>query len=385
MITQSKARRGGRRRARGEGSILQRGDGRWVARVTLPDGKRREFYGKTQAEVRAKLIAARADVQAGLPLPSARLTVGAWLSEWLATVAHGSVRASTFRTYEGYVKNRVQGHPAARLPLARVSPSDLDRLFADLRAAGLSPRTIEQIRAIIRCAFNVALKRGLVGRNVATLTAPPRVERKEAPALSPEGARRLLDGLASAARYPLYAVALATGLRLGEVLGLRWQDVDLDGGVLHVRQAVQRLGQQTAFVPPKTHRSRRQISLPGSTIALLKEHRTRQIEQRLAAGPAWEEYRLVFTNGLGGPLVPATITKGFQADLRRAGLPAMRFHDLRHGTASLLLAQGVSPRVVMERLGHSTITLTLGTYSHVIPALDREAADQLDRALGGRS
>jgi integrase len=385
MTMQSKTRRGGRRRARGEGSILQRGDGRWVARVTLPDGKRREFYGKTQAEVRSKLIAARADVQAGLPLPNARLTLGAWLKEWLDTVARSSVRASTFRTYEGYVKNRVQSHQAARLPLGRLTPSDLDRLFADLRAAGLSPRTIEQIRAIIRRALNVAMKRGLVARNVATLTDPPRVERKEAPALSPEDARRLLDALADELRYPLYAVALASGRRLGELLGLRWEDVDLDEGIIHVRQAAQRLGRVTQFAPPKTNRSRRQVTLPASTLTLLHEHRARQLAQRLAAGPAWQDVGLVFPNELGAPLVGTSVTNGFQRALARAGLPKIRFHDLRHGTASLLLVEGVNPRVVMERLGHSTIALTLGTYSHVIPALDREAAARLDRALSGRS
>jgi integrase len=381
--SEGQQRRGARRRANGEGTITQRKDGRWEARISLEDGKRKVLYGKTQRAVRDKLIAARRQVQQGLPLPHERLTLGAWLTEWLETVARVSVHPSTFRAYLGYVNHRLLTHRTARQALTRVSPSDLDRLFADLRQAGLKPRTVEQIRAIIRRSLNVALKRSLVVRNVATLTDPPHVERNEAPALSSEEARRLLGALRAEPRYPLYAFALATGLRLGELLGLRWEDVDLDTGIVRVRQAAQRIAQETRFVPPKTNRSRRQIVIPASTIALLRSHRARQAEQRLALGSEWGDSGLIFTNDFGAPLVGTSVTNGFQRALARAGLPRMRFHDLRHGTASLLLAEGVNPRVVMERLGHSTIALTLGTYSHVIPALDQEAAMRLDRALGG--
>jgi integrase len=228
MTTDGRTRRGGRR-GNGEGSIAQYSDGRWVARLRLPGGRRKAFYGHTRGEVQTMLTKARADAQAGLPLPGARLTLGVWLSEWLETTAQASVRPSTFRTYSGYISKHVlvigaahQPHPVARRPLTKLDPRDLDRLFQDLRTAGLSPRTIEQLRAIIRRALNVAMKRGLVSRNVVTLTDPPRVERREAPALTPENARQLLDALQDEPYYPLYAVALASGLRLGEQLGLRW-------------------------------------------------------------------------------------------------------------------------------------------------------------------
>jgi len=370
-----------RRNAWGEGTIFRRKDGRWIARVTLPDGGRREFYGRTQAAVQAKLVKARSDLQRGLPLPSARMTLGAWLAEWLESVARASVRPSTFRTYEGYVGNRVLSQRISRLGLTRVGPVDFDRLFADLREKGLSPRTIEQIRAIVRRALEVALKRGLVGRNAVKLTDPPRVERREVVGLSPQDARQLLGALKNEPRYALYAVALASGLRLGELLGLRWKDVDLDTGTVHVRQAAQRMDRTTQFVEPKTRRSRRQFTLPASMVAVLRGHRVRQNEQRLAIGRAWQDMGLVFSNEIGGPLVGTTVTNGFHAALARAGLPRMRFHDLRHGTASLLLAEGVPSRVVMERLGHSTIALTLGTYTHLIPALDQDAAERLDRVF----
>ncbi|HTE87245.1 MAG TPA: site-specific integrase, partial [Dehalococcoidia bacterium] len=169
--------------------------------------------------------------------------------------------------------------------------------------------------------------------------------------------------------------------RLGELLGLRWKDVDLDTGTVHVRQAAQRMDRTTQFVEPKTRRSRRQFTLPASMVAVLRGHRVRQNEQRLAIGRAWQDMGLVFSNEIGGPLVGTTVTNGFHAALARAGLPRMRFHDLRHGTASLLLAEGVPSRVVMERLGHSTIALTLGTYTHLIPALDQDAAERLDRVF----
>jgi integrase len=275
---QTKARRRPLRRANGEGSIYQRQDGRWTAALSLPDGRRRVLYGATAAEARDKLLTARASVASGLPLPKERLTLGAWLEAWLTSIAPASVRASTLATYAGYLTKRVLPHRVARLGLVRVGPNDLDGLFRDLRDAGLSPRTIEQIRAIIRHALNVAMKRGLVARNAVTLTDPPRVERREPPALSPEAARSLLDALVGEPRYPLYVVALATGLRLGELLGLRWEDLDLEAGILHVRQAVSRLGGVTRIVPPKTQRSRRQIQVPDSAVAVLSAHRLRKLK-----------------------------------------------------------------------------------------------------------
>jgi len=179
----------------------------------------------------------------------------------------------------------------------------------------------------------------------------------------------------------LYTIAITVGLRQGEALGLRWQDVDLDAGSLRVRHSLQRIEGRLQLVEPKTERSRRTVSLPGVVVSALREHRVRQLQERLLAGSRWQESDYVFTSTIGTPLDGVTVTHRFQETLRRLGMPHQRFHDLRHACASLLLAQGVSPRVVMETLGHSQISVTMNVYAHVIPALQRDAADRMDALL----
>jgi integrase len=238
------------------------------------------------------------------------------------------------------------------------------------------------VRGVLRRALNEALRWGLVARNVATLVQPPRVRRYEISPLDAEQAQRLLTAIRGDRLEALFSVALAVGLRQGEALGVRWQDVDLDAGVLRVRHALQAVDGQLMLVEPKTTRSRRTIQLPSLAVGALREHRARQSVERTLAGDAWTDQDFVFTSQLGRPLHGATVTHRFQQLLAAAGLPRQRFHDLRHGCATLLLAQGVSPRVVMDVLGHSAITLTLNTYSHVVPALQTEAARRMDAALG---
>jgi integrase len=183
----------------------------------------------------------------------------------------------------------------------------------------------------------------------------------------------------------LYAVAITTGLRRGEVLGLRWEDVDLDEGTLAVRRALQRLSGGLQFTEPKTDRARRTLALPAVTVAALRAHRKRQLEERMAAGSRWHEMGLVFSTGIGTPLDPADLNHHFRRTLERARLPQKRFHDLRHGAASALLAAEVHPRVVMEILGHSNISLTMNTYTHVVEQLKREAAAKMDALLAERA
>jgi integrase len=248
-------------------------------------------------------------------------------------------------------------------------------------AAGLSPRTVQYHHAILRRALGQAHRWGLVSRNVAKLVDPPRVRRPEIRPLTPEQARTLLEAARGDRLEALYTVALAVGLRQGEALGLRWDDIDLDRGWLTVRNALQRLGPGWQLVEPKTARCRRTIALPSVVAAALQSHRTRQLQERLWAGARWQENDFVFASRIGTPLDGTNVTRRFQQLLRRSGLPRQRFHDLRHACASLLLAQGVHPRVVMETLGHSQVGLTMNTYSHVIPALQREAATQMDAVL----
>ena len=224
---------------------------------------------------------------------------------------------------------------------------------------------------------------GLVARNVAKLVDPPRQVRHEIQPLSVDEARVLLDAAQTDRLGALYSVALAMGLRQGEALGLRWRDVDLDLGMLQVTYQLQRINGEAKLVEPKTRLSRRSLALPATILLALREHRQRQLEERLLAGRRWVESGLVFTSTIGTPLDGTNVTKSFQRLLARAGLPKRRFHDLRHSCATLLLVQNVAPRVVMEVLGHSQISLTMNTYSHVLPTLKREAADQMDALLRG--
>jgi integrase len=214
--------------------------------------------------------------------------------------------------------------------------------------------------------------------------SPPRAVRFEVRPLEPEQARSFLKAVSGDPLEALYTVALAVGLRQGELLGLRWEDVDLDAGVLHIRHGLQRIEGKLRLVEPKSARARRTIVMPALVTESLRSHRVRQMEQRLLVGTEWEAGDFVFATAIGRPLTDSTVTHMFQRHLARAGLPRQRFHDLRHACASLLLAQGVSPRVVMELLGHSQITLTLNTYSHVMPGLQAEAAARMDGLLSQR-
>lgn len=420
-----------RRRGRGEGSIVQRPDGRWVARVDLGwvDGKRRRkaVYGRTRREVADKLPKVLRAVQQGAALPDERQTVEQFLARWLEQ-KRGQLRPRAWQTYEQAVRLHL-APGIGRIALARLAPAQLEAWFRTHQEKGTSARNIRYARTVLRAALNQARKWRMVSDNVAALVDPPRYQAKEIQPLTPEQARALLDAAKGHRLGALVSVATALGLRLGEALGVRWVDVDFDAGTLSVRQALERSGGDAAarrpliierrtlltrltaapkrsaerreirrqletlrarwrdvrttlrITEPKSARSRRTIRMPGVVVAALKAHRTRQRENRLAAGGAWEETGLVFTSPIGTALDPRNMTRAFKALLAKAELPAIRFHDLRHTAATLLLVQGVDPRTIMETLGHSQISLTLNTYSHVLPALQVDAAAKMDAIL----
>ena len=372
-----------KKRGQNEGGCYQRKDGRWEATITVAivDGrpKRKSFYGKTKAEAMTAMRTAQREQEQGLPIDVPRQTVAQFLDRWLVDVAKPSVRPKTHHSYAQMVRLHLKptiGHHQ----LAKLAPQHVQAMMNDKLAAGLSPRTVQYLRAVLRQALGQALRWGLVPRNVATLVDPPRTAHHEMKFLSPKQARSLLDTAKGDRLEALYSVALALGLRQGEALGLRWQDVDLDAGTLSVRHALQRIDGRPQFVEPKTEQSRRTLTLPSMVAAALREHRVRQLEERLLAGARWQDHGLVFASTVGTPLDTRSVVRQFKAVLKRAGLPDMRWHDLRHTCASLLLAQRVPHRVVMEVLGHSQISLTM-RYSHVIPGLRREAADRMDRLL----
>ncbi len=306
-----------------------------------------------------------------------QLTVGAFLTDWLA---HKRVRPSTRRGYETWVHQHLV--PAlGRIRLEKLQPQDIDAMVHAKLAAGLAPRTVHHMRAVLRAALAQAVRYELVPRNVATHSNAVSVPDNEMCVFSPDEARAFLEAVSGDRLEALYGVVLALGLRQGEALGLRWEDVDLEARRLVVVNALQRVDGKLVLVSPKTRRSRRTIELPDSAVSALRAHKVRQVEERLLAGGRWRDTGHVLTTTVGTPLDGTSVTKAFQRLLVRAGLPRLRFHDLRHSCATLLLVQGVPARVVMEILGHSSIALTMNTYSHVMPSLKREAADAMDRVF----
>ena len=373
------------RRGNGEGTLRQRADGRWEARLTIAtlDGRqvRRSYFGKTRPEVQDKLDVERQAVRQGFGAAgNQREMTGAYLVRWLEA-AKPTMRPRTWQGYSLIV--RVHLAPAiGAIPLVRLGPADVQRMVNDAVTGGRKPQTVRNVHAVLRRALNQAVRWGVLPRNVATMVDLPRSRRYEAPVLTSEGARAVLAAVEGDRIGPVVVVTLATGMRQGEALGLRWSDVDLEAGQLTIRQTLQRAGTRPLYSEPKTSRSRRTIVLPAAAVAALRAQRSRQLQERLMAGSRWQDSGLVFTSGIGTPMMPGDLTKRLQRLLADAGLPRLRYHDLRHGTASLLTAQGIHPRTIMEILGHSTIAVTMNTYAHFAPALQREAASSLDAVLG---
>ena len=376
------------KRATGEGTIFQRkGDGRWAGSIHMgylgAKRQRRTFYGATEAEVLAKMKSAHATLGAGLPIPPTRLTVGAVLDQWLLETVKPSSRASTYRRHSDIVRCHLKptlGH----VRLASLTPAQVQRLLNAKLAEGLAPRTVQYIRGVLRHALGRAMRWGYIGINVAALTDPPRIQRHEVAAISPEDARTLLKAVAEHPFASLFVTALATGMRQGELLGTRWQDVDLNAGTLRVTGNLQRVDGQYVLLEPKTAKSKRTVALPTIAVDALRTRGTQQKEQRLRAGSLWTNpLDLIFTTPFGKPMHGPTVTRSFQTALEAAKLPRQRFHDLRHGAASLLLAQGVPLKVVQEALGHATISVTADVYGHLLPELQKDAAIRMDQALRG--
>ena len=371
------------RRASGEGSIYRRRNGTWSAIATLPDGRRKHIYGKTRDQVRGKLAEILHALQNGSFTDARGKTLGDFLDQWLADVVKPRVRAWTFTGYEVHVRRHIKP-VLGRVPLEKLSPQHVQHLLNRKLEEGLKPKSVRYLRGTLRTALNEAVRWGLVSRNAAALVDGPRVERFDIQPFTPAEARVFLDSIAGERLEALYSVALTMGLRQGEALGLRWQDVDVELGYLRISKQLQRVHGAPQLVEPKTARSRRTLAMPPMITKSLEQHRVRQRQERSNAGSRWAETDLVFASTEGKPLDGTAISKGFHSLLKRAGLQQRRFHDLRHSCATLLLVQGVSPRVVMDLLGHSQIGLTMNTYSHVIPDLRRDAADRMQDLLAER-
>ncbi|MEA2595408.1 MAG: hypothetical protein QOF01_1877 [Thermomicrobiales bacterium] len=329
------------RRAHGEGSIYQRNDGRWTAypRDGYKNGKphKKYVYGKTQREARRKLEALKRDLASGLPIDFDRQTIGQFLDRWLAEVVKSRVRPKTLESYAMHVRRHLTPH-LGHHQLTKLAPDHVQAMMNDQLASGLSPRSVNYTRSVLRSALNHALRWGYVARNVATLVDPARERPTEVRPLTPEQARAFRDAATGHRLEALFAVVLAVGLRQGEALGLRWEDVELDSSLLHVRHTLQKIEGEWCFVETKTDRSRRTINLPPVSVVALRAHRERQLREEFVVGSLWQSFGLVFPSSRGTPLDGSNVTHRLQRLLEQSGLPRQRFHDLRHCCASLLLA-----------------------------------------------
>ena len=387
------ARRKGHKRGDGEGLIRQRPNGLWEARLMVgakPDGRPdvRTVYGKTQAETRKKLDDLRRRHQEGAigDARTERQTVAAFLERWIG-IMRPTVATRTGERYAAVIRLHL-APILGKHRLGALRAEHVQRLYAAKLDAGVSPNTVRYIHAVLRRALDQAVRWGELARNVSAAVDPPAPPHRELHPPTADDLRRLLDAAVAAGDplHPLYALAILTGCRQGELLGLQWEDVSLDGGALTInRTLVDARGKAPRFGKPKTPTSRRTLKLRPDGLALLREHRARQLQARLAAGPDWSDLDLVFCASEGTPLIRRNVTRSVKAALRRAGLPeTIRFHDLRHAAATIMLAGHVPAKVAAGRLGHADVRTTLNIYSHLVPELDDAAAAALERAVPPR-
>lgn len=374
------------RRLRGEGSIFRRSsDGRWVGKLTHPrTGKRIVVYGRSAEEARAKLQRAHENVRANRPPVPVREKLGAFLEKWLEDAVRDNVRPATYQSYAELVRLHIAPELGG-IALGDLQPMDVQEWITRKRDSGLSARRIQYAHAVLRAALGRAEEWGIVDQNVAKKARPPRVSPAKVQPYDADEARTLLSAVREHRLGALFTVAISTGLRQGEILGLRWGDIDLEAGQLHVRHTLHWINgkRDWTLAEPKTDRSARTLDLPTVTLVSLEAHRIRQAVEQRIAGPSWQDRNFVFTTPAGRPLEGANVTHTFHRILKAAGLRRQRFHDLRHAAASLWLSQGLQLREIMDALGHSQISLTANLYTHLQPAMRREAADRMDAVLSG--
>jgi integrase len=383
------------KRARKDGTVVERWRGRIRLGIDRRTGKNRRvtLYADTRSELATKMARLQADASRGIVPSSERMSVAAYMQRWLDDAVKPSVRQTTHRQYEGVVRVHIAPR-IGKVQLDKLSPADVQHLLSSLERNGASARMRQLVYAVLHRALGQALRWDMVFRNVAQNAARPRVQRREMLTLNAEQARLLLSVAAETEWHALFVLAIATGMRQGELLALRWPDVDLDAAALSVRHTLSNIDGKMVLADPKTAKSRRRIELPPMAVAALREHQRRLFARGLRAVP-W-----VFPSEAGGPqdaqnlmgrvfrplltAVQAEIDKEATAAGREPErFPAIRFHDLRHTAASLMLERGLHPKVVSEVLGHSTVAMTLDVYSHVVPSMQREAAARMDALLSG--
>jgi integrase len=377
-----------RKRGNGEGSIYPVKDkngkvkGYRAAYVvhTAAGMKRRYLSGKRREDVRDKLAKALSDRAEGLVFDAGALTVGEFLDRWLRDMRN-TVRTSTHERYSYAIGPHIK--PAlGRIKLKDLNPAQVRWFYRERLDFGLAPATVHKLHIVLHKALNAAVADGLIPRNAATGVKLPRITREEIDPLNPDEARRLIEATRGDRLEALYVLALSTGMRQGELLALKWDDVDLERGVLRVRRTLTHDDKAFVLGEPKTKRSRRTIRLTTSAVEALKAHLSSQLEEMERIGSLYQPGGLVFATTIGTIINPSNLrNRSFKPLLARVSLRPIRFHDLRHTCATLLLSGNVNPKVVSEMLGHASISITLDTYSHLLPDMQEKAAKALEEAL----
>lgn len=375
------------KRGHGEGSIYKRADGRWMGAVTTEGGKRRYVSGRTRREVAQKLDELRRQVAASLPVPPARLTLGQFVADWLESTIRPKRRLNTYRTYLSIFRNHIE--PAlGRVALARLTPRQVDQFTGEKLDGGLAPATVALMRHILVSSLRYAESYEIVARNVARLSDPISLPEPRRRPLWPEELPAFFEAVAGHPLETLYLVSLAAGLRIGEALGLCWENLDLEGQAIRVECQLDRIDGHYVLTDPKRHASRRTVALPLFAADALRQHRIRQETARLSATD-WQDtlvYRdrplhLVFLSWRGHPFHEGTVRTALARACHARGLPILRPHDLRRTYGTLLNAVKTDPKTIQELMGHANVATTFD-YAQGLAEAKVEAARQLDRLAG---
>lgn len=394
-----------KKRGNNEGCISKRKDGKWCAVVTVgfdEEGKqkRKFFYGKTRQEVADKMNDVIHNINRGTYIEPSKTKLSDWLNTWLNEYKKSNIRPSTYDSYEYLIRLHIAptiGH----IVLKDLKPEHLQRLYNDKGSSGkadgtggLSAKTINRIHVVLHASLDQAVKNGLVIRNVSEATTLPKQKKKEIRILSVDEQINFLAAITGERLKGAFILALGSGIREGELLALRWKNVNLKAGIIRITESLKRVRNYDAdsevktkliFQEPKTEAGKRTIPLPDNVLTELKEHRKRQYEEKLRAGALYEDNDLVFCTEIGKVLEPRNFLRTFYCLVKKAEIPHINFHALRHTYATRLLEANEHPKVVQEILGHSDITMTLNTYSHVMPEIKMAAAQKLNHLFENKN
>jgi integrase len=365
-------------RSRNEGSIFRRPDGKWRAQVSI-DGRRLSFTAQTKKEGLAWILETKNQIDSGLTFQATGTTLKEFLDEWLTTVSSSSSKGTYF-SYSWTVQKRILPY-IGNVNLMELRPDRIQRFYNFLQKEGLSAHAVSITHKTLRVAMSHAVKLRLIGRNPCSGTTPPKPEQTEMKFYDDCQVRSLLKTAKDIADkfYPLYYLAIHTGMRQAELIGLKWEDIDWSLSTLQVKRQVRHFkGASYAFLEPKSKSGTRTIFLGKQALEILRNHKREQEQLINSAGPDWSSLDLVFPSGVGTPLTASNIRRAFRKLLAVSGLPKIRFHDLRHTAASLMLNHGIPVLIVSKRLGHSKPSITLDVYGHLIPSRQEEAAQLMD-------